>query len=272
MGFHLIHLNIFGHSVEKDGSSLSDEKQTIQTSLFALLKDFLKSPTQEELHTVLAYVLTVGEEQQVITRMFYNCFYFRSLKLLSFDLFRVIFYSKSLFLYMLFWHICTFRNALRATSNFTLPTPHFLALYQPPPSHLSRVSLTGGEGLGCAVWALEEQPSSRAGADSAAGVGRGAAVQFAAQSKLWGWGQREGLQGEIQSPDLCLTYCNLLHSRYVHRTVNCENGILTVSLWLPSRFCTRSSRASVCRSATSIGLNWRILAIVDLYAVLITFP
>uniref|UniRef100_A0A669D9I1 Neurobeachin-like protein 2 n=1 Tax=Oreochromis niloticus TaxID=8128 RepID=A0A669D9I1_ORENI len=47
-------------------SSLSDEKQTIQTSLFALLKDFLKSPTQEELHSVLAYILTVGEEQQVV--------------------------------------------------------------------------------------------------------------------------------------------------------------------------------------------------------------
>lgn len=43
---------------------------------------------------------------------------------------------------MLFWYICTFRNALCATSNFTLPTPHFLALHQPPPSHLSRVSLT----------------------------------------------------------------------------------------------------------------------------------
>lgn len=54
-----------GHSVEKDGSALSDEKQTIQTSLFSLLKDFLKSPTQEELHTVLAYILTVGEEKQV---------------------------------------------------------------------------------------------------------------------------------------------------------------------------------------------------------------
>uniref|UniRef100_A0A669DUS8 Neurobeachin-like protein 2 n=1 Tax=Oreochromis niloticus TaxID=8128 RepID=A0A669DUS8_ORENI len=54
------------YSVEKDGSSLSDEKQTIQTSLFALLKDFLKSPTQEELHSVLAYILTVGEEQQVV--------------------------------------------------------------------------------------------------------------------------------------------------------------------------------------------------------------
>uniref|UniRef100_A0A671WQ36 Neurobeachin like 2 n=1 Tax=Sparus aurata TaxID=8175 RepID=A0A671WQ36_SPAAU len=46
-------------------SSLSDEKQTIQTSLFAMLKDFLKSPTPEELHSVLAYILTVGEEQQV---------------------------------------------------------------------------------------------------------------------------------------------------------------------------------------------------------------
>ncbi|XP_044215152.1 neurobeachin-like protein 2 isoform X2 [Thunnus albacares] len=54
------------YSVEKDGSSLSDEKQTIQTSLFALLKDFLKSPTPEELHSVLAYILTVGEEQQVV--------------------------------------------------------------------------------------------------------------------------------------------------------------------------------------------------------------
>ncbi|XP_036930024.1 neurobeachin-like protein 2 isoform X2 [Acanthopagrus latus] len=54
------------YSVEKDGSSLSDEKQTIQTSLFALLKDFLKSPTTEELHSVLAYILTVGEEQQAV--------------------------------------------------------------------------------------------------------------------------------------------------------------------------------------------------------------
>ncbi|XP_030250167.1 neurobeachin-like protein 2 isoform X2 [Sparus aurata] len=54
------------YSVEKDGSSLSDEKQTIQTSLFAMLKDFLKSPTPEELHSVLAYILTVGEEQQAV--------------------------------------------------------------------------------------------------------------------------------------------------------------------------------------------------------------
>lgn len=56
---------LYFHSVEKDGSPLSDEKQTIQTSLFGLLKDFLKSPTQEELHSVLSYILTVGEEGQV---------------------------------------------------------------------------------------------------------------------------------------------------------------------------------------------------------------
>ncbi|KAK5618282.1 Neurobeachin-like protein 2 [Crenichthys baileyi] len=54
------------YGVEQDGSPLSDEKQTIQTSLFSLLKDFLKSPTTEELHSVLAYILTVGEEQQVV--------------------------------------------------------------------------------------------------------------------------------------------------------------------------------------------------------------
>ncbi|KAF3691862.1 Neurobeachin-like protein 2 [Channa argus] len=54
------------YGVEKDGSPLSDEKQTTQTSLFALLKDFLKIPTAEELHSVLAYILSVGEERQVV--------------------------------------------------------------------------------------------------------------------------------------------------------------------------------------------------------------
>ncbi|CAL9705848.1 unnamed protein product [Knipowitschia caucasica] len=54
------------YSVEKDGSPLSDEKQTIQTSLFALLKDFLKSPTQPELQSFLSFILTVGEERQVV--------------------------------------------------------------------------------------------------------------------------------------------------------------------------------------------------------------
>ncbi|KAM9851975.1 neurobeachin-like protein 2 [Aulostomus maculatus] len=54
------------YSVEKDGSSLSDEKQTIQISLFSLLKDFLKSPSPEEVHSVLAYIISVGEEQQVV--------------------------------------------------------------------------------------------------------------------------------------------------------------------------------------------------------------
>lgn len=60
----LLLTNILGHSAEKDGI-LSDEKQTIQTSLFTLLKDLLKSPTQEELHSVLAYIVSVREEQQV---------------------------------------------------------------------------------------------------------------------------------------------------------------------------------------------------------------
>uniref|UniRef100_A0A3P8V3W9 Neurobeachin-like protein 2 n=1 Tax=Cynoglossus semilaevis TaxID=244447 RepID=A0A3P8V3W9_CYNSE len=54
------------YSVEKDGSPMSYEKQTVQTSLFMMLKDFLKSPTLEELHSVLAYILAVGEEQQVV--------------------------------------------------------------------------------------------------------------------------------------------------------------------------------------------------------------
>ncbi len=53
------------HSVEKDGSPLSDERQTVQISLFALLKDLLKSPTAEELHSVLAYAAIVQDEQQV---------------------------------------------------------------------------------------------------------------------------------------------------------------------------------------------------------------
>lgn len=64
--FICVCMNLFGHSVEEDGSPLSDERQTIQLSLFALLKDFLKSPTPEELHSVLAYILTAREEQQVI--------------------------------------------------------------------------------------------------------------------------------------------------------------------------------------------------------------
>lgn len=64
-----------GPSAEKDGSPLSDEKQTIQTSLFALLKDFLKSPSPEELHCVLAYVLSVGEEKQVTFFLSHDLFF-----------------------------------------------------------------------------------------------------------------------------------------------------------------------------------------------------
>ncbi|XP_034144562.1 neurobeachin-like protein 2 isoform X2 [Esox lucius] len=58
------------YNVERDGSPLSDEKQTVQISLFSLLKDFLlKSPNTEELHTLLAYTLTIGEEQQVTSAL-----------------------------------------------------------------------------------------------------------------------------------------------------------------------------------------------------------
>lgn len=99
--------------MEKDGSSLSDEKQTIQTSLFGLLKDFLKSPTPEELHSVLAYILTVGEEKQVMLICFI-CVSLGSLILLSFDLLSVIFHFQApnklsliiqtSFFILVFWH------------------------------------------------------------------------------------------------------------------------------------------------------------------------
>ncbi|XP_051574482.1 neurobeachin-like protein 2 isoform X2 [Myxocyprinus asiaticus] len=55
------------YSTEKDGSPLSDERRTVQISLFSLLKDLLKSPTAEELHSVLAYATIVQDEQQVIS-------------------------------------------------------------------------------------------------------------------------------------------------------------------------------------------------------------
>ncbi|XP_031429737.1 neurobeachin-like protein 2 isoform X1 [Clupea harengus] len=58
------------YSVEKDGSPLSDEKQTVQISLFSLLKDFLlKSTSPEELHSVLAYACITSDEQQVISAL-----------------------------------------------------------------------------------------------------------------------------------------------------------------------------------------------------------
>uniref|UniRef100_A0A671M5Q8 Neurobeachin-like protein 2 n=1 Tax=Sinocyclocheilus anshuiensis TaxID=1608454 RepID=A0A671M5Q8_9TELE len=52
-------------SIRTHYSPLSDERQTVQISLFALLKDLLKSPTAEELHSVLAYAAIVQDEQQV---------------------------------------------------------------------------------------------------------------------------------------------------------------------------------------------------------------
>ncbi|XP_060726425.1 neurobeachin-like protein 2 isoform X5 [Tachysurus vachellii] len=55
------------YSVEKDGSALSDERKTVQTSLFELLKDFLlKSSTTKELHSILAYTEVVQDQQQAI--------------------------------------------------------------------------------------------------------------------------------------------------------------------------------------------------------------
>uniref|UniRef100_A0AAY4CT28 Neurobeachin-like protein 2 n=1 Tax=Denticeps clupeoides TaxID=299321 RepID=A0AAY4CT28_9TELE len=50
------------YSVEKD-----DEKQTVQISLFSLLKDFLvKTPNPDELHSVLAYTTVSSDEEQNI--------------------------------------------------------------------------------------------------------------------------------------------------------------------------------------------------------------
>ncbi|KAJ8290724.1 hypothetical protein GJAV_G00016740 [Gymnothorax javanicus] len=55
------------YSVEKDGSPLSEEMQTVQTSLFLLLKDvLLKLPSTDDLHSLLAYTICVGEERQVL--------------------------------------------------------------------------------------------------------------------------------------------------------------------------------------------------------------
>ncbi|XP_063076336.1 neurobeachin-like protein 2 isoform X2 [Engraulis encrasicolus] len=58
------------YSVEKDGSALSEERQTVQISLFSLLKDFLlKSPTPEDIHSVLAYACITPDETQVISAL-----------------------------------------------------------------------------------------------------------------------------------------------------------------------------------------------------------
>lgn len=137
--------NLCGHSVEKDGSCLSDEKQTIQTSLFALLKDLLKSPTPEELHSVLAYILTAGEEKQVILECFIvvlMCLDSLMLQYLTFSEFTPKFPS--------FEH-----------SSIKLIFDLFLLLLMPlsAPVHISPM-LSGGEGLGCSVRAPQEQPSS----------------------------------------------------------------------------------------------------------------
>ncbi len=124
---------VFDHSVEKDGSSLSDEKQTIQTSLFDLLKDFLKAPTPEELHSVLAYILTVGEEKQVVLKCFI-CVSVGSLILLPFDLSSVIFHFQSPNELSLIIHTSFFYSRVLVSSYFqtplkTLPSLNHISWY-----------------------------------------------------------------------------------------------------------------------------------------------
>ncbi|XP_037393024.1 neurobeachin-like protein 2 isoform X1 [Pygocentrus nattereri] len=56
------------YSVERDGSALSDEKQTVRTSLFTLLNDFLlKSPSTEELHSILAFTAVAQDQLQAVS-------------------------------------------------------------------------------------------------------------------------------------------------------------------------------------------------------------
>lgn len=68
------------------------------------------------------------------------------------------------------------------------------------------LSWSDDEGLGRAVWTGERPPPSRAGADGAAWMGRGAALLLAVHPNFWRWGPREGLQGERDLLDLLLTY------------------------------------------------------------------
>lgn len=151
---------------------MSDDKQTIQTSLFALLKDFLKSPSPEELHSVLAYVLSVGEEKQVTF-------------FLSRDLF---FPPQCIKLSVVFPKTPRSLSCLAAFEKHSLP-------------RWVRAFLSGGEGSGRPVRAAEEQPASRAGADGTAGLGGGATVLSAAHAQLWGQGPGESLQGEDRRRD-----------------------------------------------------------------------
>ncbi|XP_030227032.1 neurobeachin-like protein 2 isoform X1 [Gadus morhua] len=62
------------YSVEKDGSPLEEEKQSIGTSLMALLTELLGRGGPEELrqqglHSLLAYILSAAEEHQVVSAL-----------------------------------------------------------------------------------------------------------------------------------------------------------------------------------------------------------
>lgn len=168
-----------------------------------MLKDFLKSPTPEELHSVLAYILTVGEEQQVCFIHLFSGVQFCNHLTFSARYFTFnpnvnspihphgLCYSCVLISTLPLWPLKTFLSLIHI-SWYIILLPH-------PFPHNSRLCRSGGEGLGCALWAVEEQPSSRAGAGRAAGVGRGAAVLLAAHTEFRRWGQRESLQGEEQA-------------------------------------------------------------------------
>lgn len=53
------------HSLERDSSPLSDQMQMVQTAVFQVVQDLLKSPLLEEMYSLLAFSITTGEEFQV---------------------------------------------------------------------------------------------------------------------------------------------------------------------------------------------------------------
>ena len=142
--------------------------------------------------------------------VFYLSFFlFGGSVLPSFDLFSEIFhfqtprvpcYSWVLISRLPLWPLKTFLSQIHIF--------WYIILHFRPFPHDCLLCGSGGEGLGCAVWAVEEQPSSRAGAGRAAGVGRGAAVLPAAHAELRRRGQRESLQGEEQLTSAVIYYQN----------------------------------------------------------------
>ncbi|XP_072572045.1 neurobeachin-like protein 2 isoform X2 [Paramormyrops kingsleyae] len=54
------------YSLERDSSPLSDQMQMVQTTVFQVVQDLLKSPLLEEMYSLLAFSITTGEEFQVV--------------------------------------------------------------------------------------------------------------------------------------------------------------------------------------------------------------